>query len=484
MFDPEFFPTPSVVIEKMMEPYSLGWRSNGKLTIGAILEPSAGKGDILDYLKERNPHRKFYAIEKNPDLVSVLRGKGYSVIGEDFLDYELDRQVDLIVMNPPFSVGAKHLLHAWKVLEHGEIVCLLNADTVRNPYSQERKLLGNIIEAFGSVEYIGAAFQDAERTTPVEVAIVRLSKVAAEDPLNFDFSYEGSETEANPFLDVSTPDAGSELMRPNRIAAYVRQYNEGVAGFVELLKAKEKIGFFLGGVVDEYKLAGYIKEALEMPNKTRAYEQFRTSLRRGVWEHILQRVGVQKYLTYDLQQKFGKFVELHGDMALSEANISSVLQTILLNTDGIMKQCVVGVFDMFTRYYKENRCHTEGWKTNRSWKVNKKVILPHCVELTWGGDRFKFNYSYCERVVDIDKAMCYISGKALESVVTIQQALETEWKGECSGACESEFFTIRYYQKGTIHLKFKDEQLWERFNLVACENKNWIGDDREWREAS
>lgn len=46
-------------------------------------------------------------------------------------------------MNPPFSDGVKHLLHAIEIAEKtgSEIVCILNANTIKNPYSNGRKLL-------------------------------------------------------------------------------------------------------------------------------------------------------------------------------------------------------------------------------------------------------------------------------------------------------------------------------------------------------
>ena len=39
-------------------------------------------------------------------------------------------------MNPPFSEGDKHLLKAINIMKNGgQIVCILNAETIKNPYS-------------------------------------------------------------------------------------------------------------------------------------------------------------------------------------------------------------------------------------------------------------------------------------------------------------------------------------------------------------
>jgi hypothetical protein len=59
-------------------------------------------------------------------------------------------------MNPPFSNADDHFLKAWEIAENTDIVCLMNAETIRNPYSQKRQLVNRIIEDNGgSVEYRG-----------------------------------------------------------------------------------------------------------------------------------------------------------------------------------------------------------------------------------------------------------------------------------------------------------------------------------------
>ncbi|MBL7128508.1 MAG: DUF4942 domain-containing protein [Ignavibacteria bacterium] len=32
----------------------------------------------------------------------------------------------------------------------------------------------------------------------------------------------------------------------------------------------------------------------------------------------------------------------------------------------------------------------------------------------------------------------------------------------------------QFFKKGTIHLTFKDDKLWEKFNLEAARGKNWL----------
>lgn len=481
MFDPEFFPTPGSIAAKMLSPYTERMRSrrdDSKDPIVCILEPSAGKGDILDAIKNWwGPHYygpKLLAIEQNPELVGILHSKEYRVIARDFLEYQPEDRIDLILMNPPFSVGARHLLHAWKILDRGDIACLLNAETIRNPWTEERKLLVQIIEENGSVQYLGPAFKYSERPTDVEVALVRLHKVQVKrSALDFEFSMPAGEDEALPEFQGTDP--GSAIMRPDQMGALIRQYEMAKSAFVDYLKARESIAFFCTGVCGDRAMeiaadacGGGGRAGIR--EKEAAFGKFKDEIRLKFWEHILQKVGMEKYLTANLRKKFGEYVEQQGAMALTKENISQVLETILLNSKGIMQQAVVAVFDLFTSYHKENRCHVEGWATNNSWKVNRKVILPNYIKFEYG--KFGQSYHRNDEFNDIDRAMCYLAGKRFEDIVTISKAIHPT-----EGQAESEFFRLRYFKKGTIHLEFKDEALWHRFNIAACEGKGWLGHD-------
>ena len=136
-----FYPTPKNLIEKVVE--KVDW-----IRVRTILEPSAGKGDIVNWLddyKENDYHARFKidCIELDKNLQSVLRGNGKRVIYDDFLKFETPFLYDLIIMNPPYDFGAKHLLKALQLQERngGAVICLLNAETLKNLCTNERMLL-------------------------------------------------------------------------------------------------------------------------------------------------------------------------------------------------------------------------------------------------------------------------------------------------------------------------------------------------------
>lgn len=228
----DFYPTPKELGKKMVQGIDLGF-------ISTVLEPSAGKGDLIRCLAEKviaqeyrcNPHTlNVDAIEIDPYIRSILKYEfggarqqeiqhilrefedrtrydyklnkevglndeekaaraqlkhesslrdkiSLHIVHDDFLTFTSRKTYDLILMNPPFSAGCEHLLKAIELLKccGGKIRCLLNAETVRNPYSAQRQLLQQYLEAYGAeVEILADAFKDAERQTDVTVALVRI----------------------------------------------------------------------------------------------------------------------------------------------------------------------------------------------------------------------------------------------------------------------------------------------------------------------
>ena len=181
--DAEFYPTPSFLAGKMIA--RIDWTC-----VYSVLEPSAGKGDLLQALdsyakKYRSPlERRAFSVRENCDTIErdtnlqfILRGKGFRVVADDFLSYDALKRYDVILMNPPFSEGDKHLMKALMLQENGgQICCLLNAETIRNPYTKLRqKLVQMLMERNARIEFIKDAFKYAERPSDVEVAIVSVN---------------------------------------------------------------------------------------------------------------------------------------------------------------------------------------------------------------------------------------------------------------------------------------------------------------------
>lgn len=279
----DFYPTPDALIDRMLS--GVNWRM-----IQNILEPSAGKGDIVhrilvqNYTDRYNAENQFNGIsidciEVDPQLARILkynfsyekagvyqseldkfRGSDYRTISpeinlkckeatreknicssgavrlvfDDFLRYEPLKEYDLIVMNPPFSDGCTHLLKALDVQKRGgSIICLLNAETIRNPYTQQRKELRRLLDKYGaSIEYIENTFAHAERQTDVEVALIKVCIPSVKEESEF---YERMR-KAEKLNDNFGENPSTELDVTDYIKSAVSHFNVEVKAGISLIR--------------------------------------------------------------------------------------------------------------------------------------------------------------------------------------------------------------------------------------------------------
>jgi len=162
-----------------------------------------------------------------------------------------------------------------------------------------------------------------------------------------------------------------------------------------------------------------------------------------------------------------------------------MLLMFFANYEQIMLNCLVEIFDKLTAFCEENKVHVEGWKTNKGYKLNGKVIYPYGVRYDTYGKYGSFKcYGTSEILTDIDKTLCWLEGKKYEEMQpwestyrALDQQCDRANRGEVSYQDKfySRHFEMRMYKKGTLHLTFRDKKLLNEFNIKAAQGKKWIG---------
>jgi hypothetical protein len=85
-----------------------------------ILEPSAGLGHMAELARDLFPKATIECCELDPYRRSVLVAKGFRVVAEDFLHYRPQQPYDVVLINPPFSLGSEsdtYIQHIWRAME-------------------------------------------------------------------------------------------------------------------------------------------------------------------------------------------------------------------------------------------------------------------------------------------------------------------------------------------------------------------------------
>lgn len=483
--NPDFYPTPVEVIDKMM----MGEDIIGK----TILEPSAGSGNIVRWLKQHGAGR-VQACENDPTLLKILRGE-CEILAEDFLTVTSEQvsHIDYIVMNPPFSADSKHIQHAFNIAPAGcTIVALCNSSTIYNNYSRSDREFAELVELYGNHEPLGECFSTAERRTDVRVSLVKLYKPGG-GASEFDgyFFSAFDEDQANV--------TGKEgIMQYNLVRELVGRYVAAVKLFDETLAAAEKINeaarYIEPGRDNEYNYApirfttvdgnGHVEKV--------SHQQYKKALQKYYWRIIFRKLHMEKYATKQLREQINKFIETQVNVPFTMHNIYRVIDMVIQTNGQRMNKAMEEAFDLICSLSAENSTAGETWKTNANYMVNRKFIVNYMCEGydRYGTDKygrmckrayatlyFGFSNRHLSDMEDVCKALCHLTGRNYDCIELLQShGARSSW--EADGEEWGEwfnwgFFRCKAFKKGTMHFEFLDEDVWFKFNYEVAKMKGW-----------
>lgn len=169
-------------------------------------------------------------------------------------------------------------------------------------------------------------------------------------------------------------------------------------------------------------------------------------------------------------------------------NIYRMAEIIYGTSDQIMKDALVEAIDNLTAHTHENRYEVEGWKTNKGHLLGKKFIA-NGLRNTWSGLEVGWGSRIDDNLSDLVKVLCNLTATDFDSINKpchwIEKDMSTnQWynvkrkvkngvneNGENLFALESIFFEFKFFKKGSIHIKFLDDKLWEILNRKYAEIK-------------
>jgi hypothetical protein len=382
-------------------------------------------------------------------------------------------------MNPPFSNGDRHLLKALDIQKDGgDIVCLLNAETIRNPYTETRKHLLRILNRYGAeIEYIENAFTTAERRTDVEIALIKVSI-----PHTLEESDIYNRMREAERMDDFDPVACTDLEVTDYIKAAVTRFRVEVKAGLELIRTYRAMVPYMLTSFDEND--NYRKPILRLTDSNeRGYESVKINdyvraVRSKYWEALLSNPKFVGKLTKKLQDEYRKRVERLADYDFTEYNIATLSTEMNAQIKRGIEEEIMVMFDRLTEehtWHKEiikNRHYFDGWATNKAYKIDKKVIIPtYGVWDDWDGRPRVYNAVGV--LSDLEKILNYLDG-GMTQEVNLSDTIKQHFDAGITKNIPCKYFSATFYKKGTVHLVFTCPELIERFNIYAAQNKNWL----------
>lgn len=500
MDDLQFYPTPPELARR-------AWAKFTRKHFTRVLEPSAGTGALLDeapWNKESRHWRGTHVDCCEIDLGKhpVLRSKGWNVVGLDFLNMQDGAPYDAIILNPPFNAGATHVLKAYDLLWSGEIVAIVNWETVANPYTKERKRLVALIESCGEVERIEGAFEveEAQRRTSVDVALIHLTKNADfNNEVIGDFLSElAKDNETGAGLAGDFQEINAVALPRTEVESAVRVFNAAVRSMRDCVFAESRSDYYsnlIGKTMAELNGSGN-KETNDPPRhgeyrghldwvRQTLGERYDT-LKDKAWANLLRSTQVTSRLSSKAQRRleseFAQIKKLQFDVP----TIYGFLRGLIESQGTIQTDMVCDLFDSIMSHGTDNCVFSvayRGWKSNDKHRAGAmqirttRFIIPgHGIEsysssVSWNTERF---------LADIDKITAMLDGKSepLISLVSVfRNRLDELRAGE---RVSSSYFDVRFYaQAGTIHFFPRDRKIIQRMNLIVGRARQWLPDADE-----
>lgn len=489
--DMEFYPTPSEIAGKLFS--MIDWDSLRDSDCN-ILEPSAGRGDLIDYLRSYMGRREervaIDVIELDSNLQAILKGKGYRLVGDDFLEYKTSKAYDLIALNPPFNQGDLHLLHAIDLMRNGQIVCILNAETIRNPYTNTRKQLAKELKRLNAnIRYVNDGMRNGVRKASVDLALVHIKVDAVEKN---DWIWENLKKAGETVFDDQSEESKA-LTFSNPVERLIREYNLTISAGIEFFKtynglrghlSNVGVGVCIGG--NDWKADNWCLTCIsnDFVNK------FIVNTRSAFWKRLFDLPGLQSQMTTDMKNEYANKIRDMKEYEFTEFNIRQVIDELKVQLNDGVVDAIYKCFDKLSNIHtyhedldNENIHYFNGWKTNKAHYVNMKCIIP-----TYGAFAHEFRPDktgrYKEVYTDIDPHSCFAVLDDLEKALDYLDCGETypsdlfsalqRAAGGGRTTVDCKYFTVTFYKKGTCHIRFRDQKIVDRLNIFVGQHRMWL----------
>lgn len=419
------------------------------------------------------------------EIVSRRKDVKLHIVHDDFMSYDTRKHYDLILMNPPFSEADSHLLKAIQMQEvcGGKVLCICNAETLLNPYSAKRKVLMNKLHSLDAkVNFVDDAFVSAERKTDVRVALiyVDIPEVKHESDIYNRLHKAQQEKESN------KETSATELTVSDFIESIVSQYKmELDLGLALIDEYKALLPYLLTEVRDGavsgcgLRLSvGSDEDCTPTSDSRNRYVNF---VRKKYWTSIMNNPKFTGKLTENLRSKYARMVDSLVDYDFSVFNIQNVMAEMNAEMSKGVEETILALFDRLSSEYswypetKNNIHYYNGWKTNKAHCINKKVIIPcnGCFsDPKWHKNPLEV-WQCMSTFSDIEKCLNYLDGN-MTAEVDMRSAFEKAREERNYKNIKTKYFTVTLFKKGTAHLKFSNDELLKRFNIYACQHRNWL----------
>lgn len=232
---------------------------------------------------------------------------------------------------------------------------------------------------------------------------------------------------------------------------------------IEMLDSLSRLTAEIGGgtAQDWAMKSGHRYDSWLTETVDKAIPAITRNIDRSIWRDLMLKSGMIALMDAQARDQWHKNLEEGELPAISEANILSTFEQLHLNKMDVFERGIINVFKGLSWDYK----------TNSPCSFGKKIIVNNLVTHSrWG---FSLNWGWRrDQLADLERMLFLLDGKPIPDnhgdVTT--RLMEHIRDNRSKDVYEDDFFSIRYFQKGTAHITFKRCDLTEKMNDIVAKH--------------
>ena len=185
------------------------------------------------------------------------------------------------------------------------------------------------------------------------------------------------------------------------------------------------------------------------------------SIDRDIWRDLMLKSGMLALMDAQARDEWHRNLEASTLPEISEANILSTFKQLHHSKGEVFERGIINLFKGLSWDYR----------TNSPCRFGKKIVMTGLVRhdkwgfsLNWGRQR--------DQLADLDRMLNLLDGKPIpenrhDLTVKLSEHIN---KQRTASVYNDDFFTIRYFQKGTAHIIFKRADLVDKMNDILAKH--------------
>jgi hypothetical protein len=181
---------------------------------------------------------------------------------------------------------------------------------------------------------------------------------------------------------------------------------------------------------------------------------------RDIWRDLMKKSGMLSLMDAQARDQWYNSLEKDDIPAISEANILSTFEQLHQSKDEVFERGIINVFKGLSWNYK----------TNSPCSFGKKIIVSNLVSYNqWG---FTLNHNYRrDQLADLERMLYRLDGKTIpdnRADVTARLYDHISASQKVAKDYDDEYFSIKYFMKGSAHIVFKKPELIVKMNDIIA----------------